>query len=101
MAIAGSYGGPVLNLCVGLGISFVYATSTTYPEPFPLVVDISSVISLIFAVLVLTSTMGIVIWSNYEMTPGLGYYLIGVYVLYTVVQLLALYFEMSDDSEES
>ena len=95
MAIAGSYGGPVLNLCVGLGISFLFATSSTYPAPFPLVIDSSSVISIVFAVLILTSTMGFVTLNQYEMTPLLGYYLIGMYILYTLIQLSALFFEMT------
>lgn len=95
MAIAGSYGGPVLNLCVGLGISFLYAASGTYPSSFSIVVDSSSIISIIFAIIILSSTLGIVVFHDFEMRPMLGYYLIGIYSLYTIIQLFALYFEMS------
>ena len=95
MAIGGCYGGPVLNLCVGLGVSFVYAASGTYPSSFPLVIDISSVISIVFAIIIMVSTLVIVKFHDYEMKPILGYFLIGIYALYTLIQLLSLYFEMS------
>ena len=47
MAIAGCYGGPVFNLLLGLGLSFTYVCSTSFPEPFFLQLDASCKISLV------------------------------------------------------
>ena len=95
MAIAGSYGGPVLNLCLGLGFSFIYASSSTSPEPFPLTLDISSVVSILFALIILVATLVLVMLNHYEMSPTLGYILLGMYAIYTLIQLIGLKFSMN------
>lgn len=87
MAIAGCYGGPVFNLCLGYGISFTYATLSTFPQSFLLQIDTSAIISLVFLYIALLSTISFTIWNKFEMTSVLGYYLLGLYCLYSVAQL--------------
>jgi Ca2+/Na+ antiporter len=92
MAIAGSYGGPVFNLCLGLGISLSYVCTSTYPEPFELKLDESSIVSLVFIYIAIISTISVTIFSKFEMTSYLGYSLISLYALYTITQLCVLIF---------
>ena len=92
MAIAGSYGGPVFNLCLGLGISLLYVSTSSYPEPFYLKLDMSSIVSLVFIYVSAITTILVTIIYKFEMTKNLGYALIGMYFVYTVVQLCILIF---------
>lgn len=92
MAMAGCYGGPVFNLLIGLGVSFSYVCSLSYPNDFEVAFDISTKISLGFLFFILPSTYAIIFYSDFHITPMLGYYLLSVYGIYTVMQLLALIF---------
>lgn len=92
MAIAGSYGGPVFNLCLGLGISLSYVCVGTYPESFVLKMDQSSIVSLVFIYIAIISTVSVTIFFKFEMTSQLGYFLICLYAIYTVTQLCVLIF---------
>lgn len=87
MAIAGCYGGPVFNICLGYGISFTYATLSALPQSFLLQIDTSAIISLVFLYIALISTISFTIWNKFEVTTVLGYYLLGLYCLYSVAQL--------------
>lgn len=86
MAIAGCYAGPVFNILIGFGLSLVYASSTTYPSPYSLVLDQSSLTSVIFLLVALTSTMIIVTTRSYKLDRQLGYFLIGLYITYSCCQ---------------
>lgn len=86
MAIAGCYAGPVFNILIGFGLSLVYASTTTYPSAYLLVLDPSSLTSLIFLLVALTSTMIIVILRSYKLDRQLGYYLITLYITYSCCQ---------------
>ena len=88
MAIAGCYGGPVFNILVGLGLSISVACIKSYPAKFDVVFDLSSVVSLVFLFISLLSTVAIVVWRDYLVERTLGYYLIALYAVYTVVQLI-------------
>merc|ERR1719487_2858830 len=92
MAIAGCYGGPVFNLLVGLGLSFTYVCSVYYPMPFELVLDVSAAVSLAFLYLILSTTYIYTAYHGYELRKELGYFLIGVYCLYTLVQVSIVLF---------
>lgn len=87
MAIAGCYGGPVFNLCLGLGISFTYVSLASYPSSFLLSIDTSSIISLIYLYIALLSTLCITLFNKFEMKAYLGYYLLILYCLYSLTQL--------------
>lgn len=86
MAIAGCYGGPVFNILVGLGLSICYACVQTYPEPFVIRLDTSSIVSLVFLYVTLCSTALTVSMCNYRLERGMGYFLILLYVIYSLVQ---------------
>merc|ERR1712000_636688 len=92
MAIAGSYGGPVLNLCLGLGVSFAYVCTSSFPLPFTLRVDTSSIVSLVFLYIALLSTIVATVFNGFEMKSCVGYYLIGLYVVYSIIQIAFLLF---------
>lgn len=87
MAIAGCYAGPVFNILMGLGVALVYATVQSYPATYPVVLDTSSIISICFLVVALSSTIAIVSYRNFKLDRLFGYYLITLYATYTVLQL--------------
>lgn len=90
MALAGCYGGPVFNILVGLGLSFTYACWKSYPNQFKISLDSSSVLSLIFLYISLGSTLSIVIWRGYKLEKTTGIFLISLYILYTICQIMLL-----------
>jgi Ca2+/Na+ antiporter len=92
MAIAGCYGGPVFNLCLGYGISFTYVSLSSFPDSFDLSLDASSVISLVFLYIALLSSVAFTVWNKFEMTSALGYFLLGLYCLYSLAQLCQVLF---------
>jgi len=88
MAIAGCYGGPVFNILVGLGLSISFACIKSYPAKFDVVFDLSSIVSLVFLFISLISTIAIVTFRSFFVERTLGYYLVSLYVVYTIVQLI-------------
>ena len=88
MAIAGCYGGPVFNILIGLGLSISVACIKSYPSKFDVVFDLSSIVSLVFLFISLLSTVAIVTVRDFFVEKTLGYYLITLYVVYTIVQLI-------------
>lgn len=93
MALAGCYGGPVFNILIGLGLSFTYACWKTYPNTFPLHLNISSIVSLVFLYISLISTLILVVLWKFRIERFMGYYLIGLYVVYTLCQFAILPFD--------
>lgn len=99
MALAGCYGGPVFNILIGFGSSLLYATIQAYTldhrHYFPVELDASSWVSLVFIMVALSSTIGIVMWRNYRMDRLFGIYLLMLYALYSVVQAILVMIERS------
>ncbi|RYG64187.1 hypothetical protein EON64_14490 [archaeon] len=90
MALAGCYAGPVFNLLVGFGTSLLMASLTCYPHPFAVALDASSGVSLLFLFVSLISTIAAVVLRGYRLERQLGFYLLGLYALYSVVQAMLL-----------
>ena len=90
MALAGCYGGPVFNLLFGLGLAIAVASLDVYPAAFHIAFNASSYISLAFTMLALICTMVVVPLRGWKMERGLGFFLIGLYVAYTAVQVICL-----------
>lgn len=88
MALAGCYGGPVFNLLFGLGLAMGVASLDRYPAAFHIAFNTSSYISLAFCMLALGCTIIIVPLRGWKLEQGLGFLLIGLYVAYTVVQII-------------
>ena len=87
MAVAGCYGGPVFNILVGIAASLGCVCVRQYPTPFDLTLDTSAVVSVGFLYLSLATTLFIVaVPCGFTLRPILGYYLIALYSVYTVVQ---------------
>lgn len=93
MAIAGCYAGPVFELLVGLGISYFIVTmrSTT----FPVNLDSSSWVSIAFCYVSLLSTLYFVTSRGNIFEKKLGYYLLFLYFIYTMVQLILLIYKVA------
>lgn len=92
MAIAGCYGGPVFNILMGLSTALAIASLQTYPEPYPVKLDSACMISIVFLYISIISTMVFVTMNEFKLTKYFGGCLIGLYVAYTICQLLLLAF---------
>jgi Ca2+/Na+ antiporter len=92
MAIAGCYAGPVFNILMGFGTALVYATVQSYPHSYRVSLDASSMVSIAFLVVALTSTIGIVSYRDFKLDRIFGFYLISLYVVYSVTQITLVAF---------
>ena len=90
MAIAGCYAGPIFEMLVGLGASFLLAALQTYPETFPVKLDSSASLTLVFLMISLSSTLYFVYYQGGRFDKKLGYYLMFLYAIYLIVQLFTL-----------
>ena len=90
MALAGCYGGPVFDILMSFGVALMYTTTQLYPDPFPMILDISSLVTLFFLIFTLSTTIAIVVYRGYKLDRAMGMYLIGIYVVYTICQMTLL-----------
>jgi sodium/potassium/calcium exchanger 6 len=90
MAVAGCYGGPIFNTFFGLGMSFLYICLKTYPEPFLLAFDSTSIISILCLLATLVATLAYVSMKDYVLESRFGYFLIMLYAVYTLFQFALL-----------
>ena len=93
MAIAGCYGGPAFNMLIGLGLSFLTVCVKQYPDSFFFGLDASSITSLVFLLISLASAIIVVPLRDYKLDKVFGYWLIFVYIVYTISELTLLIFE--------
>eukprot|EP01038_Epipyxis_sp_PR26KG_P010277 gene10277-13819_t len=96
MAIAGCYGGPVFNILVGFGTALIYSCLTTYPTPYPVNFDKSTIISIIFLYIALISTIVIITIRQFRVEKIFGYYLVFLYFFYTAIQTVLLAVEETE-----
>jgi len=97
MAIAGCYAGPIFEVLVGLGISFLIVCTQSYPASFKVTLDASSWVSIGFCYISLLSTLFFVTRKGNVLDKTLGVSLIALYVIYTLTQLfLLLYIVLND-----
>ena len=87
MAIAGCYGGPIFNILVGLGLSFLFVSIEAYPSSYHIELDISSIVSILFLYLALLLTTTIVSLRNFKLEKPVGIVLICLYAVYSLSQL--------------
>ena len=90
MAIAGCYGGPVFDILIGLGTALTYATIQSYPQSYHIQLDLSCYLSILFIYISLLSTLLIVSINKYRIDKFLGYYLLFLYSIYSICQILLL-----------
>lgn len=87
VAVSGCYGGPVLNLLVGLGLSLVLACWAGYPSPLVIPGDPSLYGTLGFLIGGLLWALVVVPQRGMKLDRGLGYGLLSIYLCFLIVRL--------------
>lgn len=95
MAIAGSYGGPLFNLLLGIGLPMFWNSATQYPTPSTFMLDPVTVVTAVAAVAVLIGTLPVVAMAGYRFPEKAPLALFGGYAVYLVV---ALYVSLTSDN---
>ncbi|KAI8972002.1 Sodium/calcium exchanger protein-domain-containing protein [Mycotypha africana] len=86
MAMSACFGGPMLNIMLGVGIGATYVTSQRN-EPYAIDVSKSIVVSSIGLLVVLISFLVLVPLNGFKMSRGFGYGSILIYLLCTAINL--------------
>ena len=71
-----------------MGISLTYICYRDSPRVYELVLDRSAYVSIGFLCTVLISTIVFAAFLNFRLNAAIGYYLITVYVMYTITQTI-------------
>ncbi|KAF9976676.1 hypothetical protein BGZ73_008073 [Actinomortierella ambigua] len=87
MAFSACFGGPLLNMLLGVGISGTYMTAKT-GQPIPIEVSPTLFVSLVGVLVTLVAAIVIVPYNNYIMGRRWGWFLLCVYFLCTVINVL-------------
>ncbi|KAG0262502.1 hypothetical protein DFQ27_002298 [Actinomortierella ambigua] len=87
MAFSACFGGPLLNMLLGVGISGTYMTAKT-GQPIPIEVSPTLLVSLVGVLVTLVAAIVIVPYNNYIMGRRWGWFLLCVYFLCTVINVL-------------
>lgn len=94
MALSACYGGPLFNILFGVGaallINAITSTETFTANDFSAYGTTSLMISVAFLFLILCTTVCSLLYTQFVASPMLGYVLIGLYVVYSVVQVTLL-----------
>lgn len=88
MAIAGSYGGPLLNLLLGVGLPMFWSSASTYPVPSVFVLDAATLVTVWAGILVLLATLPAVALSGFRFPDRAPMVLLGSYACYLVVAIV-------------
>ncbi|KAL7329831.1 hypothetical protein PS15p_204856 [Mucor circinelloides] len=91
MAMSACFGGPMLNIMLGVGIGATFVTSQRN-EPYVIDVSKTIVVSSIGLLVVLISSLILVPLNGYRMSRGFGYSWIAIYLVCTAINL---YIEIS------
>ncbi|KAG0309868.1 hypothetical protein BGZ98_003411 [Dissophora globulifera] len=87
MAFSACFGGPLLNMLLGVGISGTYMTAKTGTH-IPLEVSPTLFVSLIGVLLTLLAAIIVVPRSGYMMTRAWGWFLLAMYLVCTVTNVV-------------
>ncbi|KAF9433651.1 hypothetical protein BGZ76_009171 [Entomortierella beljakovae] len=87
MAFSACFGGPLLNMLLGVGISGTYMTLKT-GENIPLKVSPTLLVSLLGVLMTLSAAIIIVPRNGYMMTRTWGWFLIAVYSISTIINVI-------------
>ncbi|CAJ0754048.1 5376_t:CDS:10 [Entrophospora sp. SA101] len=87
MAISACFGGPMLNILFGIGISTTYTTITT-GHSTKINIDINLLVSVFGLLIGLCSALIYLPYNGYHMTRPWGYYLISIYVVCMITNLI-------------
>ncbi|RCH79066.1 hypothetical protein CU098_003020 [Rhizopus stolonifer] len=86
MAMSACFGGPMLNIMLGVGIGATYVTSQRN-EPYTIYVSKTIVVSSIGLLIVLISSLILVPFNGFRMSRGFGYSWIAIYLICTAINL--------------
>ena len=88
MGVSAVFGSPMLTCCLGIGISVLIGSSTNGLGYVTATLDDELVISFLFLAISLTSSMCVIILSNYTLPRWYGYYLLSLYSVYMLCSVL-------------
>lgn len=88
MAIAACFGGPMLNILLGVGLSGSYIIFTGGGEPLHVEMGRTLLVSGAGLLTVLVATLVAVPWNGYMMSKRMGWTLIGAYVVVLTINVL-------------
>ncbi|CAB1116702.1 unnamed protein product [Ectocarpus sp. CCAP 1310/34] len=84
MAIAGSYGGPLFNVLLGVGIPMFYSSARYYPDSAVFELDSSTLFTVVMVIFVLLGTLPVVARSGYHFPAKAPVALLGAYAVYMI-----------------
>jgi len=88
MAVAACFGGPMLNDCLGLGISLVLTTTKSFPQPYYAEISEQVVLGWIFLLISLVSSLVFIPISGFYLSKRYCIYLVVVYVVFLICAVL-------------
>lgn len=91
MAIAGSYGGPLFNLLLGIGLPMFWNCVSIYPEPSVFSLDAATIVTAVAGVAVLAGTLPAVALSGFRFPDKAPVALFACYVLYVGVEMAVIF----------
>ncbi|KAI9276022.1 Sodium/calcium exchanger protein-domain-containing protein [Sporodiniella umbellata] len=86
MAMSACFGGPMLNIMLGVGIGATYVTSQRN-EPYAIELSNTIVVSAIGLLIILISSLILVPLNGYRMSKTFGYSWIAIYLICTAINL--------------
>ncbi|OBZ86757.1 putative cation exchanger C3A12.06c [Choanephora cucurbitarum] len=86
MAMSACFGGPMLNIMLGIGIGAICVTSQRN-APYPIGVSKTIVVTSIGLLVVLISSLILVPLNGFKMSRGFGYSWIAIYLICTAINL--------------
>eukprot|EP00008_Paramoeba_atlantica_P007461 CAMPEP_0201478494 /NCGR_PEP_ID=MMETSP0151_2-20130828/3308_1 /ASSEMBLY_ACC=CAM_ASM_000257 /TAXON_ID=200890 /ORGANISM="Paramoeba atlantica, Strain 621/1 / CCAP 1560/9" /LENGTH=693 /DNA_ID=CAMNT_0047859577 /DNA_START=39 /DNA_END=2120 /DNA_ORIENTATION=+ len=88
MALAATYGGPLFNLFLGLGLSITFWTAANFPDPYCVSFTATVGIALVFLIINLIVTLCVVWYYNFHIPKRYSAVLIGWYSTYMLLAVL-------------
>uniref|UniRef100_A0A7S4NBM3 Sodium/calcium exchanger membrane region domain-containing protein n=1 Tax=Paramoeba aestuarina TaxID=180227 RepID=A0A7S4NBM3_9EUKA len=88
MALAATYGGPLFNLFLGLGLAITFWTALNYPSPYCVNFTSSVIIAMVFLVISLAVTLSVVAYNKFLIPKKFSAFLISWYCLYMLFAVL-------------
>jgi sodium/potassium/calcium exchanger 6 len=87
MGFSACFGGPMLNILLGFGLSSTYVIHQT-GEPYPLALSTTLLVSSFGLLALLIATLVVVPWNGYWITRPWAFVLIASYVVVMVVNVV-------------
>jgi sodium/potassium/calcium exchanger 6 len=88
MAVVGCYGSTIFNVNIGLSLSLTYICFNNYPNPYILEYDDSIWVTILFICIAVLGSICLMLSFDFKLNPITGYFLILLYVMYTMIQTI-------------